>query len=66
MGLKGLGQCSKEMGVKKFFTEEMTQISIPLSFIGCQLALISVPEDFTGVTSFMLHKVPVKQVLLAL
>jgi hypothetical protein len=53
-------------GVKKVFTEEVTQISIPLIFIDCQAALISMPKDFTGITSFMLHKIPVKQVLLAL
>lgn len=44
----------------------MTQISIPLIFIGCQLALIYRLEDFTGIASFMRHKVPMKQVLLAL
>lgn len=66
MGQKGTGQCSREMRSKKIFTEEMTQILIPLIFIGCQLELISMLEDFTGTASFMLHKIPVKQVLLAL
>lgn len=63
---KGTEQDSREMRSNKIFTKEMTQISIPLIFISCQLALISMLEDFTGITSFMRHKVPVKKVLLAL
>lgn len=65
-GTKGDRSVLQGDEVKELFTEEMTQISIPLIFIGCQLALISMLEDFTGIASFELHKIPVKQVLLAL